>query len=116
MIEMTRDVDDGGDDRAEIIAVLRAYHAAMVAANTKDLDRLVADGFTLVHITDIVQPTSSWFDVVNSGQFDYHRIDVDDRLAYGVLCFLYPGCQRVLRRDSAQDGPPPPRTRSDHRP
>ena len=59
--------------------VLLRYHAAMVDARTTDLDALLERDFTLVHITGDVQPKAEWFDVIDSGRFDYHRIDVDER-------------------------------------
>lgn len=67
-----------GEDRAEIIRVLRAYHTAMVDADTAGLDDLVDEEFALVHITGYVQPKDEWFGVLRSGEFDYHRIEVDE--------------------------------------
>jgi hypothetical protein len=67
------------DDRAEILGMLRAYHAAMVDGRTDDLDALLDAGFALVHRTGYVQPREEWLEVVRDGQFDYHRIDVDER-------------------------------------
>ena len=66
------------DDRAEILGALRAYHTAMVAARTDDLDALLDHDYALVHITGYVQPKDEWFDVLRTGRFDYHRIDVDE--------------------------------------
>lgn len=67
-----------GDTPREIRRVLRAYHDAMISARTDDLDRLLDSGFLLVHITGYEQPKREWFGVMRSGQFDYHRIDVDE--------------------------------------
>jgi ketosteroid isomerase-like protein len=66
-------------DTAEILGILRAYHAAMVEARTDRLGELVAEDYSLVHITGYVQPRDEWFDVIRGGQFDYHRIDIDER-------------------------------------
>src|SRR5215208_1061668 len=65
-------------DRSEIIRVMRAYHAAMVEARTDDLDKLLDKNFSLVHITGYVQPKEEWFGVIRSGQFDYHRIEIEE--------------------------------------
>jgi hypothetical protein len=46
---------------------------------TDDLDRLLDSAFSLVHISGYEQPKREWFGVVGSGQFDYHRIDVEDK-------------------------------------
>jgi hypothetical protein len=66
-------------DTADILDILRAYHAAMVDARTGQLAELVDEGYSLVHITGYVQPRDEWFDVIRAGEFDYHRIDIDER-------------------------------------
>jgi ketosteroid isomerase-like protein len=66
-------------DTAEILGILRAYHGAMVEARTDQLAELVDDGYSLVHITGYVQPRDEWFDVIRTGEFDYHTIDIDER-------------------------------------
>jgi ketosteroid isomerase-like protein len=67
-------------DAAEILGILRAYHAAMVEARIDQLGELVDEDYSLVHITGYVQPKDEWFDVIRTGQFDYHKIDIDDRV------------------------------------
>jgi hypothetical protein len=64
---------------AEVLQVVGAYHTAMVGARTDELDALLDAGFALVHLTGYVQPREEWLEVVRDGQFDYHRIDVDER-------------------------------------
>jgi ketosteroid isomerase-like protein len=72
-------------DTAEILGILRAYHAAMVEARIDRLAELVDEAYSLIHITGYVQPRDEWFDVIRDGQFDYHKIDIDERtLAVGV--------------------------------
>jgi hypothetical protein len=66
-------------DQTEIQQLMNAYHEAMVAARTKDLDKLVDTDFTLTHITGYVQPKHEWLGVIRSGQFDYHHIDIDEK-------------------------------------
>jgi ketosteroid isomerase-like protein len=66
-------------DTADILGILRAYHAAMVEARIDRLAELVDEAYSLVHITGYVQPRDEWFDVIRDGQFDYHRIDIDER-------------------------------------
>jgi hypothetical protein len=65
-------------DEAELLRVLRAYHDAMVEANTGDLDKMLDEAYALVHITGYVQPKGEWLGVIRSGQFAYHTIDVDE--------------------------------------
>jgi hypothetical protein len=62
---------------AAILEVLDGYHHAMVEADTGKLAALVDHRFSLVHITGYVQPRDEWFEVIRTGQFDYHRIDID---------------------------------------
>jgi hypothetical protein len=75
-VSVTSKEQDG--DPADILAALRAYHAAMVDARIERLAELVDAGYSLVHITGYVQPRDEWFDVIRTGEFDYHRIDVDE--------------------------------------
>jgi hypothetical protein len=63
---------------AAILEVLDGYHHAMVEADTGKLAALVDHRFSLVHITGYVQPRDEWFEVIRTGQFDYHRIDIDE--------------------------------------
>ena len=72
-------------DEQAIRKVLDAYHAAMVGARTDELGALVAEGFTLGHITGYVQPKAEWFGVIRSRSFDYHDIRIEqDRLRVEV--------------------------------
>ncbi|MGV8860436.1 MAG: nuclear transport factor 2 family protein [Pseudomonas sp.] len=65
------------DESSEIIEILNAYHTAMVEARTSDLDRMLDLGFSLVHITGYVQPKHEWLDLIWSGDFNYHRIELE---------------------------------------
>jgi hypothetical protein len=65
-------------NRAAVVEVLDDYHRAMVEADTDKLTTLVDGRFSLVHITGYVQPRDEWFEVIRTGQFDYHRIDIDE--------------------------------------
>jgi hypothetical protein len=64
--------------RAQITQTLNTYHRAMVDARIDVLDGLLDREFALVHITGYNQPKDEWFGVLRSGQFDYHKIDVDE--------------------------------------
>jgi ketosteroid isomerase-like protein len=70
---------DQDKDTAEILRIMRAYHAAMVEARTDDLAELLDDDFSLVHLSGYVQPRDEWFGVIRSGQFDYHGIDIEEK-------------------------------------
>lgn len=65
------------DDAAEIRRLLIAYHGAMVDADIDRLNGLLDAGYSLVHITGYEQPKDEWFDVIRTGQFDYHKIDIE---------------------------------------
>jgi hypothetical protein len=62
---------------AVLMATLARYHEAMVDSNTVGIAALTTDDFVLVHLTGYQQPRAEWFDVVESGEFDYHRITPD---------------------------------------
>jgi ketosteroid isomerase-like protein len=64
-------------DPATILKLMRAFHAAMVDARTDLLADMVAPDYSLVHITGYRQPRDEWFQVIDSRQFDYHKIDID---------------------------------------
>lgn len=73
------------DDAAEIRRLLRAYHTAMVDADIDGLAGLLAPDYFLVHITGYKQQKDEWFGVIRSGEFDYHKIDIEqDALSVGV--------------------------------
>ncbi|WP_166215875.1 nuclear transport factor 2 family protein [Pseudomonas atagonensis] len=74
------------DQSSEITEVLNAYHNAMIEARTSDLDRLLHPEFSLVHITGYIQPKHEWLDLVWSGDFNYHRIELEQRsIGVGVI-------------------------------
>jgi hypothetical protein len=66
-------------NKAEIAAAVRANYeaqrAAMVAGNADALGDLVADGFTLTHMTGYRQPKAEWLADVRSGAMTYHAVD-----------------------------------------
>ena len=63
----------------EVMLVLEAYHSAMVGVSINVLDTLLDEAFTLTHITGYVQPRKEWLDVVRSGDFNYHEIQIDEQ-------------------------------------
>ncbi|MCO4166917.1 nuclear transport factor 2 family protein [Actinobacillus suis] len=54
--------------------IYRTINTAMLNADTKTLDRLLDDNFTLTHITGYVQPKAEWLDEVKSGRMAYLNI------------------------------------------
>ncbi|MNB93767.1 hypothetical protein D3C76_423800 [compost metagenome] len=64
-------------ESSKIFQVLSAYHAAMVEADTIELEHLLEVDYSLVHITGYLQPKQEWLDLVVSGNFNYHRIELD---------------------------------------
>ncbi|WP_353711981.1 nuclear transport factor 2 family protein [Arthrobacter sp. K5] len=48
---------------------------AMVAGDIDTLDDILADGFTLTHMTGYVQSKAEWLDAIASGHMQYHRME-----------------------------------------
>ena len=72
--------------------VLRAYHSAIIDARTYDLEAILDRRFSLTHITGYVQPKGEWFDVIRSGQFDYHTITVEEE----TISLTVPGKSAIV--------------------
>jgi hypothetical protein len=68
-----RPTDDA--ETTEILARYRAQLTAMTGGDTSALDVMLADEFTLTHITGYRQPKIEWLAEMRAGQFRYHRID-----------------------------------------
>ncbi len=68
-----RPTDDA--ETTEILARYRAQLTAMTGGDVSALDVLLADEFTLTHITGYMQPKIEWLAEMSAGQFRYHRID-----------------------------------------
>ena len=61
---------------AEAIEVIHeAMCEAMVAGNVADLGSILADGFTLKHMTGYVQSKAEWLEAIDSGEMPYHRME-----------------------------------------
>jgi ketosteroid isomerase-like protein len=67
------------EDESAIKRIYRAYLDAMVDARVDDLNQLLADDFTAVHITGYRQPKEEWFEVIRSGEYDYHSFQIDEQ-------------------------------------
>ena len=72
-------MDNGNTETATGIrdAVLANYAAqcqAMVAGDADALGALLAEDFTLVHMTGYRQPKAEWLADVRSGQMTYHSV------------------------------------------
>lgn len=59
----------------EIAAVHEAMFVAMVAGDLAELDSILANGFTLTHMTGYVQSRSEWLEAIESGEMQYHRME-----------------------------------------
>jgi hypothetical protein len=71
-------VTDDTDIRDAVLANYEAQCQAMVAGDADALSALLADDFTLVHMTGYRQPKAEWLADVRSGQMTYHSVaDVD---------------------------------------
>ena len=60
-------------------AAVRAHHdvlcEAMVAGDVGALASILADEFTLTHMTGYVQSKAEWLDAIEPGQMQYHRME-----------------------------------------
>ncbi|WP_331750030.1 nuclear transport factor 2 family protein (plasmid) [Streptomyces longwoodensis] len=63
---------------AELREVHRAYLDAMVEGDTAALGDLLAEDFTLTHMTGYVQPKAEWLAQMGQGRFVYHSIREED--------------------------------------
>ena len=63
------------DDRQAVIELYREMNRAMVAADIDALDKMLAPGYTLTHITGYKQTRAEWLAQVQSGQMRYFRIE-----------------------------------------
>jgi len=48
---------------------------AMVAGDIEELDGLLAEEFTLTHMTGYVQSKAEWLEAIASGEMQYHRME-----------------------------------------
>jgi hypothetical protein len=48
---------------------------AMVAGDLAELGVILADDFTLTHMTGSVQAKAEWLDAIETGQMQYHRME-----------------------------------------
>jgi Domain of unknown function (DUF4440) len=53
----------------------RSFCEALVAGDLAALDSILADGFTLTHMTGYVQSKSEWLDAIETSQMQYHRME-----------------------------------------
>ncbi|MFD4600691.1 nuclear transport factor 2 family protein [Streptomyces sp. NPDC058464] len=60
---------------ADVVAAFRAQVRAMTDGDTDTLDDLLAEDFTLTHITGYVQSKADWLAQMRAGQFDYHSVE-----------------------------------------
>lgn len=54
---------------------------AMVAGDVTELDAILADEFTLTHMTGYVQAKAEWLDAIETGQMQYHRMETVETTA-----------------------------------
>jgi hypothetical protein len=63
---------------AAVVANYEAERDAMVAGDADALGRMLAEGFTLTHMTGYRQPKEEWLTDIRIGAMTYHAVnDVD---------------------------------------
>lgn len=65
------------DDRKQIIALYRQENKAMVAKDVLTLNKILAEGMTLTHMTGLVQPKLKWIDQIQNGDMKYYSSQED---------------------------------------
>ncbi|ALO92408.1 hypothetical protein SHL15_1234 [Streptomyces hygroscopicus subsp. limoneus] len=63
---------------ADLRQAHRAYLDAMLEGDTATLDDVLAESFTLTHMTEYVQPKAEWLAQMRQGRFLYHSIEEKD--------------------------------------
>lgn len=58
-----------------IEALHEAMCEAMVDGDVAGLDSILADGFTLTHMTGYLQSKAEWLEAIESGEMQYHRME-----------------------------------------
>jgi hypothetical protein len=56
-------------------ALHKAMCRAMVAGDLAELDSILAEDFTLTHMTGYAQSRSEWLDAIESGEMQYHGME-----------------------------------------
>jgi hypothetical protein len=67
--------EQGTGTAAAVRGNYEAQRRAMVAGDADALGALLADGFTLTHMTGYRQPKAEWLADVRSGEMTYHAMD-----------------------------------------
>ncbi|MFC4069057.1 nuclear transport factor 2 family protein [Actinoplanes subglobosus] len=62
----------GAGYEGEIIDAYRAMYRGMLERDTALLDDLLAEDYTLTHMTGYVQPKREWLQQIDSGRMQYH--------------------------------------------
>lgn len=60
---------------AAVKALYDTLCEAMVAGDAAELGSILADGFTLTHMTGYVQSKAEWLEAIESGEMQYHRME-----------------------------------------
>ncbi len=68
----------------QLIAAYRQMNRFMLAAGTRNLKPLLAEDFTLVHMTGYAQPRDEWLAQIDSGRMRYFSSEEDEVAAVKV--------------------------------
>ncbi len=66
-------------DQDEIVKLYRLENQAMVDKDIVSLNRILANGMTLTHITGYVQPKMKWIDQIQNGEMKYYS-SIEDQI------------------------------------
>jgi hypothetical protein len=68
-IQGVMDIDG---NKSQILDVTRHLTQLMIEKNTKELNKILDQNFTLTHITGYVQPKAEWFSEIESERMKYY--------------------------------------------
>jgi hypothetical protein len=60
------------DNQSEVISLTRQLTQLMIDRNTKELNKILDQHFTLTHITGYMQPKDEWFAEIESQRMKYY--------------------------------------------
>lgn len=69
---------DYTDPAGQVVGAHRAMYRGMLERDTAVLDELLADDYTLTHMTGYEQPKREWLAQIDSGRMRYHSAQPHD--------------------------------------
>ena len=75
------EMDNMTQDETDVMSVVRQLADLMIKKDTASMNMILADEYTLTHMTGYVQPKSEWFNEVSKESMKYYSAEeVDHRV------------------------------------